>query len=70
MKSCSMNDFMKELAPWLDKEYIREARLDDDGNIVLRFQDGVREVFQIDDCTKEQIEKIFTDLKERGITIL
>lgn len=65
-----MNDFMKELAPWLDKEYIREARLDDDGNIVLRFQDGVREVFQIDDCTKEQIEKIFTDLKERGITIL
>ena len=70
MKSCSMNDFMQELAPWLDKDYIREARLDDDGNIVLLFQDGVRDVFQIDDCTKGQINKIFKDLKDKGITVL
>ena len=70
MKSCSMNDFMQELAPWLDKDYIREARLDDDGNIVLLFQDGVRDVFQIDDCTKAQIDGIFKDLKDKGITVL
>ena len=70
MKSCSMNDFMQELAPWLDKDYIREALLDDDGHIVLLFQDGVRDVFQIDDCTKEQLDKIFKDLKDRGITVL
>ena len=70
MKSCSMNDFMQELAPWLDKDYIREARLDDDGNIVLLFQDGVRDVFQIDDCTKGQIDKILKDLKDKGITVL
>ena len=70
MKSCSMNDFMQELAPWLDKDYIREARLDDDGNIVLLFQDGVRDVFQIDDCTKEQLDRIFKDLKGKGITVL
>ena len=70
MKSCSMNDFMQELAPWLDRDYIREAHLDDDGNVVLLFQDGVRDVFQIDDCTKEQIDKIFKDLKDRGITVL
>jgi hypothetical protein len=65
-----MNDFMQELAPWLDKDYISEARLDDDGHIVLLFQDGVRDVFQIDDCTKEQIDKIFKDLKDKGITVL
>lgn len=70
MKSCSMNEFMQELAPWLDKDYIREARLDDDGNIVLLFQDGVRDVFHIDDCTKEQVGKIFKDLKDKGITVL
>ena len=70
MKSCSMNDFMQELAPWLDKDYIREARLDSDGNIVLLFQDGVRDVFRIDDCTKGQIDGIFKDLKGKGITIL
>ena len=70
MKSCSMNDFMQELAPWLDKDYIREARLDDDGNIVLLFQDGVRDVFHIDDCTKEQIGKVLKDLKDKGITVL
>jgi hypothetical protein len=65
-----MNDFMQELAPWLDKDYIREARLDEDGNVVLLFQDGVRDVFQIDDCTKEQLDKIFKDLKDKGITVL
>ncbi len=70
MKSCSMNDFMQELAPWLDRDYIREARLDEDGNVVLLFQDGVRDVFQIDDCTKEQIDRIFKDLKDKGITVL
>ena len=70
MKSCSMNDFMKELAPWLDKDYIREAQLEENGNIVLRFQDGVSDVFQIDDCTKEQVGKILNDLKDKGITVL
>lgn len=61
-----MNDFLKELDPWLDRDYIREAGLNDDGNVVLRFQDGVSDVFQTDDCTKEQIAGIFRKLKDRG----
>lgn len=69
MKNCSIKDFMKELAPWLDKDYIREARLNEDGHVVLSFQDGVSDVFRIDDCTKEQIEDIFKDLKDRGIVV-
>jgi len=69
MKSCSIKDFMKELAPWLDRDYIREARLNEDGHVVLRFQDGVSDVFRIDDCTKEQIEDILKDLKDRGIAV-
>ena len=70
MKSCNMNDFMQELAPWLDSEYIREVRKDDDGHIVLLFQDGVKNVYHIEDCTGEQIDRILKDLKARGITVL
>jgi hypothetical protein len=70
VKSCSMNDFMQELAPWLDNDYIREVRKDDNGHIVLLFQDGVKDVYHIDDCTEGQIDKIFKDLKDRGITVL
>ena len=28
MKTCSLNDFMQEIGPWLDKDYIKEAHLD------------------------------------------
>ena len=70
MKSCSMNDFMKKLAPWLDKDYIREARKDDNGHVILRFQDGVTDVYHIDDCTEGQVDKVIRDLKDRGITVL
>ena len=29
MKTCSLNDFMTEINPWLDKDHIKEAHLDD-----------------------------------------
>lgn len=70
MKSCNMKDFMQELTPWLDSDYIREARKDEDGQVVLLFQDGVENVYRIDDCSGEQLDKIFRDLKDRGITVL
>lgn len=69
MKSCSLNDFMQEINPWLDKDYIREAHLDDKGHFVLMFVDGMKNVYYIDDCNEAQIKKVLRDLKGRGITV-
>jgi hypothetical protein len=69
MKTCSLNDFMEEIKPWLDKDYIREAHLDDKGHFVLQFMDGMKNVYHIDDCNKEQIKGVLKDLKSRGIPV-
>ena len=69
MKSCSLNDFMQEIGPWLDKDYIREAHLDDKGHFVLVFVDGMKNVYYIDDCNEAQIKKVLRDLKGRGIAV-
>ena len=69
MKTCSLNDFMQEINPWLDKDYIRGAHLDDKGHFVLEFVDGMRNVYYIDDCNEAQIKGVMQDLKSKGITV-
>jgi hypothetical protein len=69
MKTCNLSDFMKSLTPWLDDEYIRKAYVDDNGNFVLLFMDGVKNVYHIEDCEKSQLEKILEDLKKKGVAI-
>ena len=69
MKTCSLNDFMKEINPWLDKDYIREAHLDAKGHFILHFRDGMKNVYHIDDCNEAQIKKVLSDLKGRGIPV-
>jgi hypothetical protein len=67
MKACTLFDFMAEMKPWLGKEYIRSAYIDARDNFVLQFRDGTRNVYAINDCTKQQIKNILQDLKHRGI---
>jgi hypothetical protein len=67
MKVCTLFDFMAEMKPWLDREYIRGAFVDATGNFVLQFRDGTRKVYTINDCTKQQIKNVLQDLKHRGI---
>ena len=69
METCSLNDFMAELTPWLDRDYIKEAHVDDNGHFILQFNDGTKNVYQIDDCNREQIAKVLEDLKSKGITV-
>jgi hypothetical protein len=69
MKTCSLNDFMEEIKPWLDKDYIKEAHLDDKGHFVLNFRDGMKNVYYIDDCNEVQIKKVLIDLKGKGIPV-
>lgn len=69
MKTCSLNDFMAEIKPWLDKDYIMEAHIDDRGHFVLQFLDGMKNVYYIDDCNAEQVKGVLQDLKSRGIPV-
>ena len=42
METCSLNDFLEELNPWLDKDYIKEVHVDDKGHSILYFRDGMK----------------------------
>ncbi len=70
MKTCALNEFMAEMKPWLDKEYIRNAYIDAKGNFVLQFLDGTRNVYAINDCSRQQIKKILLDLRQYGINTI
>jgi len=55
MGTCSLNDFLEELNPWLDKDYIKEVNVDDKGHFILFFRDGMKNVYSINDCNKSQV---------------
>jgi len=67
MKKCSLHDFMEELKPWLDKNHIRSGELSIDGHFIIHFLDGMKNVYQIDDCNREQVQAVISDLKRKGI---
>ncbi len=60
---------MEEIKPWLDKDHIREAHLDDNGHFVLSFLDGMKNVYYIDDCNEAQVKGILKDLESKGIAV-
>jgi hypothetical protein len=68
MKTCSLDDFLAELKPWLNSDHIRNAHIDENGHFVLKFQDGMKNMYNIDDCNREHIEKILKDLASQGIS--
>ena len=69
MKTCSLNDFMTEINPWLDNDYIKEAHMDDKGHFVLQFRDGTKNVYYIDDCNEAQVKGVLNDLQKKGIQV-
>lgn len=69
MNTCSLNDFMTALEPWLSENYIREAYLNEKGDFVLHFLDNVTDVYRIDDCNEIQIREILLTLENRGVAV-
>jgi len=69
MKTCSLNDFMQELKPWLDKDHIRKAEMDEKGHLVVHFLDGMKNVYYIDDCNASQVQGVLKELKSKGIEV-
>ncbi|MFA7383057.1 MAG: hypothetical protein WC001_06370 [Desulfurivibrionaceae bacterium] len=70
MKQCSLQDFMEELEPWLDTNHIRSAELSGGGRLAIYFLDGMKNVYQIDDCNERQIGAVVSDLRKRGIEVV
>lgn len=70
MKKCSLDDFMQELNPWLDRDHIRSAHLDDNNHLVIHFVDGMKNVYNIDDCNREQVEAVLHKIQKRNIQVL
>ncbi len=69
MKQCSLHDFMEELKPWLDANHIRSAELGGGDRLTLYFLDGMKNVYQIDDCNEKQIRAVVSDLRKKGIAV-
>ena len=69
METCSLSDFMKSLTPWLSSDYLRKVFVDNEGHIILLFNDGVKNVYDIDDCNEGQIREVLDDLKKQGIEV-
>ncbi|MFA6499471.1 MAG: hypothetical protein WC256_05955 [Desulfurivibrionaceae bacterium] len=69
MKQCSLNDFMEELKPWLDTNHIRSVEWRGGARLTLYFLDGMKNVYQVDDCNEEQIRAVVNALKKQGIAV-
>lgn len=69
MQTCSLENFMESLTPWLDSNYIRSVNLDSEGRITFFFVDGVSDTYAITDCNISQVQKICRDLAARGIPV-
>jgi hypothetical protein len=69
MQTCSFNDFIQVLKPWLDSYYIRKGFVDANGNFKLYFNDGGRKAFRIDDCSEARLKEIFDIMAQNGIPV-
>ncbi|MBW2428276.1 MAG: hypothetical protein JRF56_04905 [Deltaproteobacteria bacterium] len=70
MNTCTFIDFMQALKPWLNDDYIRQARFDDKGNFTLMLVDGGQKVYHVDDCTAAQLKDVVALMKKNGVPVL
>ena len=70
MKTCTFIDFMQALKPWLNDDYIQQARFDDKGNFTLMLVDGGQKVYHVDDCTAAQLKDVVELMKKNGVPVL
>ena len=69
MNTCRFTDFMHVLEPWLNENYIHQARIDDRKIFTLTFVDGGCQTFRIDDCSSEQLADTIALLKKNGVQV-
>lgn len=70
MNTCTFMDFMQALKPWLNDDYIQQARFDDKGNFTLLLVDGGQKIYHVDDCTAAQLKDAVELMKKNGVPVL
>jgi len=70
MDKCNFIDFLETLKPWINDNYIRQAHLNAEGTFTLKFVDGGCKIYQIDDCSSEQVENTIEHMKKNGVTVI
>ena len=70
MNKCKFIDFIEMLKPWINDNYIRQARINAEGEFTLSFVDGGCKTFQIDDCSRGQLENTIEQMKKNGVQII
>jgi hypothetical protein len=69
MENCTFTDFLETLKPWLSNEYVHRAKLDAAGRLLLLFPDGGQRMFEIDRCTRSQLENVVELFRQNGIQV-
>ena len=70
MTTCTFIDFIQALTPWLNRDYIQQARFDDNGNFTLMLVDGGQKVYHVDDCTAAQLKEAIELIKKNNVPVL
>lgn len=70
MNKCKFIDFMQVIEPWLNDDYIHQARLDAERTLTLMFVDGGYKTYEIDDCSLEELEQTIEHLQKKGIQVI
>ena len=69
MNTCTFLDFMQMLDPWLNDDYIKEARFDGNGKFIIMFADGVTNTYRLKECTAKQLEEATEHMRKKGVLI-
>ena len=70
MTTCTFIDFIQALTPWLNRDYIQQARFDANGNFTLMLVDGGQKVYHVDDCTAAQLKEAIELMKKNNVPVL
>ena len=70
MSTCTFIDFIQTLKPWLNDNYIHQARFDDKGDFTLTFVDGGQKKYHIDDCSSKQLDDVIGLMKKNGVKVI
>jgi hypothetical protein len=69
METCKLNELLKVFEPWLDRDYIRKVVLTENDHLLFFFTDGGQKDYLVDDCSKDQLISILSDIQKKGITV-
>ncbi len=69
MTTCTFIDFIQMLKPWLNDNYIKQARIAEDGRFKIIFVDGGQQQYLISDCSATDLEKAIELLEANGVHI-